>query len=454
MKKLVSLLVSIFIICICISASCEKLTLYGGTFPQSNNGYKEFRKDHPDIELLYSNVSYYPSSAFITALLTGEFQCDAFLQGTNQAEWHALMYKGYCYDLSDSEILSDAISRMHPSIAAQATYEGHIYAIPKSINFIYYQINRDTWIRAGFTLDEVPQTFPQLLDFLSMWCDRIEDNPEDEIATFGGWDDTSYSSAVYINMLTEMLVNQITVQKQYENKILEFNNEETLELLERCSEIGTRLYELESKSYNSTLFEYVSCGIWPKSTADIVFLCLHNSDPKIIKSVLTMWAVMPKSKHISTSIELLEKAAVGTTDPSTCDDLFLYVDSEPRINPDYESDLEYWTQRRDMILEKLKSEDLDPEDRMALEEKLESYSNNIIWVEDNKWIVSPDELSNYKEMASYLYFPPINVFTQAAEGYDQLWQLINQFGYKQISAYEMMTRLDTIATMMRLENEI
>ena len=144
MKKFVSLLVSVFLICISVNASCEKLTLYGGTFPQSNDGFKEFQKEHPDIELLYSNVSYYPSSAFITALLTGEFQCDAFLQGTSQAEWNTLMSKGYCYDLSSSEILSDAISHMHPSIAAQAMYEGHIYAIPKSINFMYYQINRDT----------------------------------------------------------------------------------------------------------------------------------------------------------------------------------------------------------------------------------------------------------------------------------------------------------------------
>lgn len=453
MKKFVSLLVSVFLICISVNASCEKLTLYGGTFPQSNDGFKEFQKEHPDIELLYSNVSYYPSSAFITALLTGEFQCDAFLQGTSQAEWNTLMSKGYCYDLSSSEILSDAISHMHPSIAAQAMYEGHIYAIPKSINFMYYQINRDTWISAGFTLDEVPQTFSQLLDFLSAWCDRIEDNPEDKIAAFGGWDETSYSPAVYINLLTEMLINQITVLKQYEQEPLEFNNEETLSLLERCSEIGSRLYELESKSYNSTLFEYISCGLWPKSSSDIVFLCVHDTDPKIIKSGLTMWAIMPKSKHITTSIELLEKAAVGMTDFSNYDDLFLYVDSQPRINPDYEADLDYWTQRREMISEKLKSEKLDPEDRMALEEKLKTYSNNIIWVEENKWEVSPDELSDYKKMTQYLFFPPINVFTQAAEGYDQLWRLINEFGCKRITAYEMMTRLDQIATMMRLENE-
>ncbi len=454
MKRLAILAAAVMIICAGSGAAGETLTLYGATFPESNIGYKEFHGEHPDVELDNPDIIYSPPYAFITALLTNEFKCDLFAQKTDEAEWHALMSKGFCHDLSGNAVIADAVSRMYPAIAAEATYEGHIYAVPAGINFIYYRINRETWFEAGYTLDDVPHTFPQLLDFLSAWCDRIESDPEERIAAFGGWDSASYNSSAQTTLLAEMLINQITTQEQFANEPLQFNSEEAIGLLERCSEIGIRLYELESLSYNSTLFEYVAYGMWPKDADDIVFLSLHESDPRIITANLTMWAVVSNSAHIETSVELLEKAAVGMTNPIAFSDLLLYMDAEPRMKPDYEANLEYWTQQRDMAAEKLQSEDLDPDTRLYLEDKLVTYERNITRVEAEKWKMTAEELAEYREIAQYLYFPPINVFAQAAEGYDQLWRLINKFGSNGMSAREMLNELDSIANMMRMENEM
>ena len=454
MKKLVFIIVTALMITFHVSSLGETLTLYGGTFPESNTGYQEFHKMHPDIKLDYPDISYHPASAFITALLTDEFRCDLFFQRTNQADWDTLMAKGYCCDLSGNTVIADAVNRMHPGIAAQAMYDGHIYAIPKSINFRYYKINRETWLQAGYTLEDVPKTFPQLLDFLSAWCDRIETEPEDRTVAFGGWDSATYNSSAQTTLLAEMLINQITIQQQFSGSPLIFNSEESISLLERCSEIGARLYELETQSYNSTLFEYIGFGLWPESVDDMVFLSLHESDPRIIVADLSMWAVMSKSIHIETSIELLEKAAIGLTNPIYDDDLLLYMDSEPRINPNYESGLNYWIQQRDEATEKLGNEDLDPDVRVFLEEKLETYKRNIIQAEESKWKIPPNVLEKYKEMAKNLFFPPANVFDQAAEGYDQLWRLINKFGSNGMSAREMLNELDSIANMMRIENEM
>ena len=69
-------------------------------------------------------------------MLTREFACDLFVQGTNEANWSDMMQKGYCLDLSGSDVLQAAVKRMHPYIAAQARYEGRLYAIPMRINFM------------------------------------------------------------------------------------------------------------------------------------------------------------------------------------------------------------------------------------------------------------------------------------------------------------------------------
>ncbi len=118
MKRLLCLFLSITLCLFMVTASSETLITYGGTFSSNNTGLQAFLIDNPSISLSWSDASYFPASAFITALLTREFQCDLFHQGTDQADWPTLMGKGYCLDLSGSTVLTAAVQRMHPSIAS------------------------------------------------------------------------------------------------------------------------------------------------------------------------------------------------------------------------------------------------------------------------------------------------------------------------------------------------
>ncbi len=451
MKKLLCLLLGIMLCLFAIAASGETLITYGGTFSSNNAGLQTFLIDHPNISLSLSDANYFPASAFVTALLTHEFQCDLFSQGTDKADWPTLMGKGYCLDLSGSAALTAAVQRMHPHIAAEAMSNGHLYAIPHAIYFRYFHVMEETWLNAGYTMDDVPQSFPEFLDFLSAWCDRIEDNPEADIVALGGWDGDNFSSASYISRLTEMLINEVIMQYQYADEKLSFSTSEIVDLLGRCTAIGNRLYRLESRHYNSTLFEEIANHLWPQKASSIVFFRLNDEQPKLINATLSMWAINASSSNVEKAVELLEKAGTVIDDPSDYADLYLYQDAQPRLDPDYEKNLANWTERRDAAALQLQNNDLDADERENLEKEVEKFQDCIDFTESHKWILTPEQLEGYKAMVDYLYFPPINIFHQSSEGYEALDDLYKQFGYGKLTAEQFVQRLDQIATMMYME---
>ena len=451
MKRLLCLFLSITLCLFVVTASSETLITYGGTFSSNNTGLQAFLSDNPSITLSWSDASYFPASAFVTALLTREFQCDLFHQGTDQADWPTLMGKGYCLDLSGSTVLTAAVQRMHPSIASEAMVDGHLYAIPTGIYFRHCHIIEETWLNAGYTMDDVPQAFPEFLDFLSAWCDRIEDNPEANIVALSGWGDDSFSSATYIANLTKILINEVIMQYQYADEKLSFNTPEIIALLNRCTIIGERLFQLESKHYNAALFEESAGILWPDKVSSIVFFRLNDKQPKLIDATLSMWAVNASSSHAEKAVELLEKAATVTDDPSACDDLFLYQDAQPRYDPDYEKNLAHWTAEKENAASLLQNENLDADAREDVEKEVQKYQDCIDFTEAHKWLVTPEQLEDYKTMVDHLYFPPINIFHQSSEGYEALDDLYKQYGYGKLTAEQFVQRLDQIATMMYLE---
>ena len=150
-------------------------------------------------------------------------------------------------------------------------------------------------------------------------------------------------------------------------------------------------------------------------------------------------------------MELLEKAAVGKADPAQSDDLFIYANAEPRIKYGYEEDLAYWENLRDRTAKLLENEDLSMDTRETLQEELDSYTQACEWTKINKWMISPEQIIGYQQVADRLYFAPLNVFDASAAGYDKIQELLKPFGYEKESAVQMLERLNSVANMMRLE---
>ena len=176
-----------------------------------------------------------------------------------------------CFNLQ--KILRIYIQRNKIVVFRSVTHNisSHFIALYIFYIFRYYYVNEETWLNMGYTMEEVPQSFSEFIDFLTLWCERIEEEPEANTVAMGGWDSESYSAGAYIARLAEILVNEVIMQQQYAEQELSFNTSEIVELLEKCIDVGTRLYKLESKNYSATLFEQIAGGIWPSKYSTIVF---------------------------------------------------------------------------------------------------------------------------------------------------------------------------------------
>ncbi len=454
MKKIVSLC-AVLILCVCACVShgyAEKLVTNGGQFNIMNTGYQEFLEDNPQITMEWSDVIYHPATLLTSALISGEFDCDLFVQGTNALNWKTLMKKGYCLDLSDSTILTDAMNRMHPQIAAQMTYDGHLYAIPVRINFMYYRIYTDTWASAGYTLADVPGSFPEFLTFLNAWCDRLEREPDLNVGIIGGWDDSSYSSSSYTQWLTELLISEYVMQMQYAGMDLSFNSEELAGYLEQIKTLGKRIYNLESRHCSAFLFENMANGMWPEKYSDIVFFRLNEQQPQLIRSALYMWAVNPMTSNSAKCIELLEKVVTGENLSGSTAAMFLYADAIPMEDPEYHNLKEYWTQQKNDVETKLAQQGLSPEYRMDLEYQLNKYNNALALVESQRWLLTEEQLADYQSAVNMLYFPEPSVFDFSADGYNSLYEKIKRFASGKLSTAQFLNSLESITTMMRIES--
>lgn len=274
MKKDFSLLV-IILICfvIALPASADTLKLY--RIDDMNDGFRSFQAIHPDVQCSWSEQDYSNINDLNSALLTGEFDSDVYNLNSLLFDCKQIMTKGYCIDLSRSEIIRKEIAKMQPSIVTQVMQDDKIYAIPFDISFSFWAVNAEAWTAAGFTDADVPTSFPEFLDFLSSWVDRIEDDPEPDISINNRWVESLYNENSYTSWLTQILMENYIMQVQYAGQLLRFDNDELITLLNRVKEIGAAIYRSEPATKGKMqLFDEVASDRCPRRLIQVLSQCV------------------------------------------------------------------------------------------------------------------------------------------------------------------------------------
>ena len=127
MKKLFALILAL--LTMTSTACAETLRLYLTRAPEA------FTNAHPEVKIVHQDnerdPGYYTTAEFSGPMMTREFNWDVFPIYVDRADAHLLMKKGYLLDLSDSDIIREAVARMHPAIAEQCMLDGKIYAVPE-----------------------------------------------------------------------------------------------------------------------------------------------------------------------------------------------------------------------------------------------------------------------------------------------------------------------------------
>ncbi|MDO4838748.1 MAG: ABC transporter substrate-binding protein [Clostridia bacterium] len=447
----------VFVVILCIaytiSSHAEEIKFYH-CIDQWDEGFKIFQKDHPDVTYARTREYYSNASVLAGKLITHELNSDILGLQLTEINVKEIIEKGYFLDLSDSNIISNAISQMVPAIAEAGMVDGKIYGLPYFVAFDYWSADADAWERAGLDVSQIPHSYPEFLDFVEAWCERIEEEPEADIRIDGEYEASLYDSSHYTLLFTGMLLDEYIMQKAFANEELSFNEEELTPLLERTKELGQRLYEAEpaiqvtDDGFGYSLFRRTTRPAWPTDSNLIVSMRMNEEQPQIIQTIVDVLTINSGTASPELCIELLERMAEN---PSRENKPFLYQNAEPVERKDYASSLETTKGHIQETEEKLKDPTLDDDEREELEESLSSYQNVLAHAEDDRYIVSPSQLADYQQNTSHLYVAVSGTLACGTDGFNNMTDLKKQFASGLLSTSEFLEQINRLARMIQLE---
>ena len=410
-----------------------------------------FQEAHPEVTIHPSpHTAYFSTTQLVGQLISGEFAYDVFTMESDSFDIGRLIEKGYCAELPATGRIGQELSRMYGSIFDQVSRNGKIYAVPCALSMRYLMYDPAGWEAAGFTEADVPTSFPELLDFLERWVERIAEEPEDNISVSNMFDETRYHEGSYVLYLTDLLMDHYMMQMSFAGEPLRFQTPLFRDLLERCRKIGMDLYRYEPihKGEMQLLMEYQGMRDLDK----LVPLRLTEDQPVLIHAGLRVHMLNAASKQKELAIDYLEDV-LSSIEPR--DAVYLYRDAVPVEEPTYQSNLKNRLDRIASIRAQLEDDTQSLAERETLEFLLENAQLQLerYQTPEHQYVVLEDDLRLDRAYGENLYFQPPSALSVTTENGQNMQQLRDLFCSGQLPLEQFIARLDELAWMVETENQ-
>ena len=482
MKKLIAML--LVLMTLTATASAEELGVY---FAGASRGAEEsFAQSHPGVTVKYANGDDYLNTTekIVAALLTQSFPWDVFGESTGFFAPSQLIDKGYWLDLSGSEVIREAVGRMHPALQEQVIRDGAIYAIPTAV---YTQpspilVNMDAWEELGFTESDIPDTFGALLDFLDDWVSWQRDDPDARWCVKGNWDEALYDEHSYARWLVELLAENHVLQQQAAGEPIRFDDPLLIDLMEHARRTGDALYAIEPSkraSGNGTSIlvqDDLRADSWSKAT-ERVCLRLREDQPRLMPGSVSLTGVHAGTASAPLAIAYLESLLAGMGE---MDRALLFTDAQPVEDPNLPYEVQNMENLIALAEHRLNNDDTPYVDYMNLDDleawRMDTYANManqfynvqsddevrdqlMKWqaelekMRESGWLFSPENLAAYQACVAEMIFPEVSVFAVNTPSGQNFRSLLHQFADGLMEARQLAVEIDRIAWMMEMENQ-
>ena len=109
-------------------------------------------------------------------LINQDDSIDIYLLDATMPVYEGLRSRGFMAPLEGSAAISELVNAMYPNVKDALTADGHIVALPLDLESPCLGISSKALGLVGLTPDDVPNTWPELLDFLPTLTDKLQDN--------------------------------------------------------------------------------------------------------------------------------------------------------------------------------------------------------------------------------------------------------------------------------------
>ncbi len=364
-------IITVHILCFMLQGALgETLITQRVLVDDRNEACQTFKQAHPNVEFTAGFEYYSATETYLDALSKSHF--DLFGISTNVYDCREVMEKGSCADLSKSDVVQVALARMHAPIREQLKYDVKVYGIPTGISFSAFSWCDDAFQAAGLSEADVPNTYPQLLDFLDSWIGRIKVDPIDNISVNNMFDETYYGKGSYVRYLLDILMDCYVTQCEYAGEPMQFDKPEFRELLDRTKTVGEALYDAEPRRKGKMQLFSNTLNCWSYHEIDdglshVIPMRLREDQPALIKAQMDMLCVGADGGQSDLALAYLENALNHMDQYAQT---FAFTDSDPLERADLESQIADQQDRIDETRRNLENLDKNAPTRAELENDL------------------------------------------------------------------------------------
>lgn len=382
----------------------------------------------------------------LTALLTKSTAFDVALLSThyNGSDLRAILSRGWARPI-ESEALAEYVSGMYPAVSNALMRDGQALGVPFSVDVTVPGVSVGALKALGLTIDDVPTSWPELIDWLNGLIPTATVPLVDEYGSAEG--------------LREMFVRAILETCRLEldaGTVSGYDTEElraALAAVERLDaeglcELTARFVDGEEDVAVNPLFTaYALAGVNGMTYQDYyteipLYVSLSSDLPKRAPLNGYVAIINPYSEHIELATRFLETLA-------ETDELTSRATLRPDLNETVRSaDYERYTSEYDKKIarleEELKTAEGDAKD--VIEQDLANARQTRADMEGWYWIVSAQSLERYRDNDAGVVF---DLQTRDYSFYD----VLDQYSAGQISMDDFIAALQKKLEMRRMEEQ-
>lgn len=433
------------------------LRLRGSTM--MDDGLNAYRTAKPGSIIQHDQRPITPDQAW-AAIHGGDQETDIYLMPLTPA-LYSMLQKGYAADVSMSPALNDEFNSLYPSVKAALTDAGGTpRAYPIAITAYSPSLYMPLW-RKYMGREMPPATYPGFLDAMQRFI-SIDDAAQPEAYFVADLD--AYA------LLCQIIISYI---QRYEpaEEALEFDRPELSQALERLEKIarqqkssgfspqqilGTDIADEDIKpelffmQSNSGLTQ--GFGIEKNGGFNLLPFTFAEDETAQLEGYLQVLLISPHSVHLSEAMDFAQMMANQSTDPVTY--ALLHPEAnEPVPNPDAdqmiaadEEELRLYAQ----AIDRAKETGAGRAEIERLESVRDMLQRNVDDSEYRRWLLSAEQLSNYRSIADQiLFYEKSRLLTDAAM--EQFDRICRRYADGQLTLELFLAELESTARLIYWE---
>jgi hypothetical protein len=429
--------------------SLPTLNIYGTTAEGAKAAFKEA---YPGVVIREEPFDMWQGDLAVS-LITQSSQADIYVVPLALGLLPQLREKGFYVDLQEDTLLTSGMAKMLPALKDVFWQDGRLCAYPSQAlkygNVLCY--NKTLWEELGFSVEDLPRTMPQFIDFTVRWMQEYAGQYPD-IVPFWPLDNAKWQ-------LHRRTIYQYTLAFAPDGEKPYFDVPLLQGILKKLDDAAPMLKELDRQCEASftgdpetdpaVLFDFYGDLMPPEEIYQDwrpLLLTLGENDTPQETIQMDALVINPNSKNKDMALAFVECAA-GAMDAQT--KALLYADETMLVeNPNYARAKERYQADKERLDGAIGA--AAPEDKKALEDEMATAEEELAWWEENaRWDVPPDTILRYKEITPYLRVDGED--TLFFDVFEAAGTLPDRYDDGQLSSLDYLKELERIYRMRSAE---